>query len=166
MRPDQRDGCRRGGAAVTFPAGSIGPDRTVSPAVLLTRAALADALSAQGLQLVDTQDPFRPPESARLAGAPRAVYRVELPQDPGSGYIVVYEFLDTATAQQAAQEEASYLGSGPGRVNFPLTAKHVLRVVGPSVAVFSWNPDGVVDPGTPKIADALATVGSGVDVPR
>jgi hypothetical protein len=41
-----------------------------------------------------------------------------------------------------------------------------LRVVGPSVAVFSWNPDGVVDPGTPKVADALATVGNGVDVPR
>ena len=44
--------------------------------------------------------------------------------------------------------------------------KHVLRVVGPSVVLFSWNPDGVVDPGTPKIADALGTVGLGVDVPR
>ena len=151
---------------VIIPPGSIGPSRTVGPAVLLTRTTLAQALQAQGLQLQDTQDPFRPPEIAMFATAPRAIYQVVLPQDPGAGYLAVYEFLDPPTATQAANEMAAYLGSGPGRVNYPLAVKHVLRVVGPSVVLFSWNPDGVVDPGTPKIADALGTVGLGVDVPR
>ncbi len=155
-----------GATLVVIPAGSIGPSRTVGPAVLMTRTTLAQALQAEGLQLQDTQDPFRPPEIAMFATAPRAIYQVVLPQDPGAGYLAVYEFLDPPTATQAANEMAAYLGSGPGRVNYPLAVKHVLRVVGPSVVLFSWNPDGVVDPGTPKIADALGTVGLGVDVPR
>jgi hypothetical protein len=153
------------GATVTFPAGSIGPDRTVSPAMDLTRATLFEALGAQQLVLQDTDRPFRPPEGPMLAGAPRAIYQVILPQDPDQGFIVAYEFLDPSQATQAAQEQAAYLASGPGRVNFPIGAVHVIRVVGTAVVLYSWIPEGAEDPAAPRIQEALETVGLAVPVP-
>jgi len=153
------------GATVTFPPGSIGPDRTVSPAMDLTRATLASALGEQRLVLQDTDRPFRPPEGPMLAGAPRAVYQVILPQDPDQGFIVAYEFLDPSQATQAAQEQAAYLASGPGRVTFPLGAVHVIRVVGTSVVLYSWIPEGAEDPAAPRIQDAFETIGLGIEVP-
>jgi len=155
-----------GGQTVTFPPGSIGPNRTVTPAVLLTRAALVDALGQQHLVLQDTQSPFRPPEAAILAAAPRAVYQVILPEDPDQGYIVVYELNDPPLALQAAQEQAAYLATGPGRVNFPIGTVHVIRQVGSSVVLYSWIPGGADDPNTPNIQTALETVGLGVPVPN
>jgi hypothetical protein len=134
--------------------------------VLLTRAALVDALGQQHLVLQDTQSPFRPPEAAILAGAPRAVYQVILPEDLDQGYIVVYELRDPPLALQAAQEQAAYLATGPGRVNFPLGAVHVIRQVGSSVVLYSWNPGGAKDPSTPNVQVALETVGLGVPVPN
>ena len=42
------------GAAVTYPVGSVGPDRTVSPAVAQTRGQLVQVLGGQNLILNDT----------------------------------------------------------------------------------------------------------------
>jgi len=159
-------GCASGnGATVTYPVGSIGPDRTVSPAVAGTRGQLAQALGDKNLILTDTQTPYRPPESAMLASAPRAVYQVTLPADPNGGYIVVYEFADQAQAAQAAAEQQAYLASGPGRVQSPLGTVHVIRQVGTTVVYYSWLPGASQDPGAAAIQAALETIGVGYPVP-
>jgi hypothetical protein len=145
---------------------SVEPTTAVSAAVAQTRLAIANALSQVGLQLDDATEPFRPSESTRLAAAPRAVYQVLLPADPQGGYVVVYEFRDAGAAVDAGNELAGYLANGAVRVQFPLDAQHVIRQVNTTLIFFTWSPAASPDPGTPKIAQALATLGTGFAVPR
>jgi hypothetical protein len=161
-------GCGIGasGVVVTFPPSSVGPAATVSPAVAQTRSAIAAALAPFRLQLDDADRPFRPPESARLASAPRAVFQVVLPADPDGAYIVVYEFRDAAAAVDAGNELAGYIGTGAGRVQFPLDAQHSIRELGTTLIVYSWSPASSPDPGSKAIAEALATLGVGFAPPR
>ena len=153
------------GPVATFPAASIGPDRTVSPAVNLTRASLEQALRDHGLSLANAQVPFRPAEAPRLTDAPRAVYQVVLPNDPAGGFVVVYELPNTDLANQAAQEQAQYLATGPGRVQSSLETVDVIRVVGSTVILYSWIPGEARDPTAAGIQPALETLGLGVQVP-
>lgn len=153
------------GAAVTYPVGSVGPDRTVSPAVAQTRGELARVLGEKNLILADTIAPYRPPESASLASAPRAVYQVTLPADPTDGHIVVYEFSDTAGAAAAAAELQAYLATGPGAVQSPQGTIHVIRQVGTTVVYYGWVPVEAKDPGAADIQAALETLGNGFPVP-
>ena len=153
------------GASVTCPVGSIGPDRTVSPAVGLTRGQIAVALGGQNLILTDTESPYRPPESAMLATAPRAVYQVTLPDDPTGGFIVVYEFADASQAAMAAAEQLAYLATGPGRVQSPLGTVHVIRQVGSTVIYYGWLPGNGDDAGGKAVQTALETLGVGYPVP-
>ena len=151
---------------VTFPPEQPGPSATVSSAVTQTRAAIAAALAASSLQLDDAKQPFRPAESRSLMSAPRAVYQVVLPQDPEGGYIVVYEFRDAAAAVDAGNELAGYLGTGAGRVQFPLDAQHTIRQLGTTLIFYSWAPSTSPDPGSPETAAALSTLGIGFAPPR
>lgn len=151
--------------AVTFPPASVGPDRTVSPAVALTRVALEQALRDRGLALVDVRVPFRPVEGPHLADIPRAVHQAVLPTDPDGGYLVVYEFPDGDRANQAAQTQAAYLASGPGRVQSSLEAEDIIRIVGTTMILYTWIPGEARDPQAPAIKAALETLGYGVDVP-
>jgi hypothetical protein len=114
--------------------------------------------------LSDTQAPVRPPESALLADAPRAVYQVLLPKDPTHGYIVVYEFPDAAAAAAAATQEQAYLASGPGRVQTPQGTVTVIRQLGTSVILYSWLPGASTDDAAPGIQSALETIGVGYPV--
>ncbi len=109
---------------------------------------------------------IRPPESARLRDAPRALYQAVLPDQPDAGFIVVYEFADAAAATDAGNEEAGYLGTGPARVEAPLGTQYVLRALGPTLIVFQWLPAASSDPTASQIAAALATIGIGFAVPR
>ena len=153
------------GASVTYPVGSVGPDRTVSPAVAQTRGQIVQALGGQNLILNDTETPYRPPESAMLATAPRAVYQVTLPKDPTGGYVVVYEFTDSAHAAMAAAEQQAYLATGPGRVQSPLGAVHVIRQAGTTVVYYGWLPGSGDDEGGKAVQAALETLGVGYAVP-
>lgn len=153
------------GPATTMIPASIGPSRTVSPAVALTRGDLERALGERGLALQDVQTPFRPPEGTQLSVAPRAVYQVVLPQDPDGGFLVVYELADPDRAQGAAEEQATYLGTGYGRVQSSLDAVDVIRVVGSTVILYTWVPGTSPDPKAPEIQAALETLGLGVAVP-
>ncbi len=150
---------------VTVPPASVGPERTVSPAVALTRSDLVRVLGERSLNLVDAQVPFRPAEAVTLTDAPRAVYQVILPEDPDGGFIVVYELLDPPTATDAAREQATYLASGPGRVQSALQTVDVIRVVGSTVVLYSWNPEESSDPREPEIQPALETLGLGIPIP-
>lgn len=158
--------CSGGGDAVasTAPA-SLGPASTVTPGIAPTRAELSRVLGELRLTVAEPDVPYRPAEAPTLTGAPRAVYQVILPEDPGAGYIVIYELPDAAAALAAAQEQATYLASGPGRVQTPIGTRHVLRVLGPTVVLYSWHPDAARDPRAPDIEAALETLGTPVDVP-
>lgn len=150
---------------VTVPPASVGPQDTVSAAVDQTRGEVERALRDRGLALTDAQVPFRPAEGARLTDAPRAVYQVVLPADPGGGFVVVYELRDPDLANQAANEQAQYLATGPGRVQSSLETTDVIRVVGNTVILYSWIPGEARDPQAPAIQAALETIGLGVQVP-
>jgi len=150
--------------AGTFPPTSIGPSRTVSPAVDQTRAELVRVLGEANLVLADTQAPVRPAEAPLLAGAPRAIYQVTLPADPTHGFIVVYEFSDSSRAADAAAEEQRYLASGPGRIQTPEGTVHVLRQVGSTVVLYDWLPGAAEDPRAPDIQRVLETLGVGFPI--
>jgi hypothetical protein len=148
------------------PAGpSLGPTRTAGVAAAQTRGELERVLGGRSLILRDTQAPFRPPEDQRFTVAPRALYQVILPQAPTEGFIVVYEFADPAAAAAAAADQAAYLATGPAKVQSAFGARHIIRLVGPTVVLYSWVPGGVEDPLQPDIQAALETLGTGVAVP-
>ena len=142
-----------------------GPSRTVGPAVAQTRADLVRVLGTRNLVLQDSQAAFRPPEDARFTAAPRALYQVILPEAPFEGFIVVYEFGDPTAAAEAATAQAAYLASGPAKVQSAFGARHVLRLVGSTVVLYTWVPNGAQDPRQPDIQAVLETLGSGVPVP-
>ena len=145
---------------------SFGPSRGTTAAVAQTRAAIARVLGERSLQLADPQVPFRPPESALVAAAPRAVYQAVLPDDRNHGFISVYEFTDPAAAGVAGRELADYAGSGPGRVQFPLDTRFVIRQLGSTIVFFTWSPANSADPRTADIQPALETLGTPIPVPR
>lgn len=151
-------------AARSFPVASVGPSRTVSPAVDLTRTELVRVLGAHNLQLADTQVPVRKAESPLLVDAPRAVYQVILPKDPSKGYVVVYEFSDATRAAAAATEQQAYLASGPGRVQTPQGTITVIRQVGATVVLYDWLPGAAQDPSAPDVQTALEDLGTGFPV--
>jgi hypothetical protein len=150
----------------SLPAASLGPATGVTGATAQTRGEIAAALASIGVQFGDATRPYRPPESARLRNAARAVYQVVLPDLPDSGYIVVYEFADATAAVDAGNEEAGFLGTGPARVNFPRDAQHVLRQVGPTLILYTWSPSGSTDPTAGNVASALMKLGIGFTVPN
>jgi len=143
-----------------------GPAMTVTPAVGQTRAAIAAALAPHRLELGDAQQPFKPSESRLTSTAPRAVYQVVLPKDPENGYIIVYEFRDAAAAVDAGNDLAGYLGTGNGRVAYPLDAQHSIRQLGTTLIFYTWSPSTSPDPGSEEIAQALSTLGIGFAPPR
>jgi hypothetical protein len=132
-----------------------GPTRSAGPAVAQTRAELVRALGTKNLVLQD----------ARFTTAPRALYQVLLPQAPQEGFIVVYEFPDPSRASEAATGQAAYLATGPAKVQSAFGARHIIRLVGPTVVLYSWVPEGAEDPLQPDIQAALETLGTGVPVP-
>jgi hypothetical protein len=153
------------GSAV-MPESSATPAPTVSEAVAQTRLQVAGALAAAGYQLQDPKVPFRPPESPSLAAAPRATFQVVLPDDPTHGFIVVYEFPDVSSAATAGSEMAAYLGTGPGRVQFPPDTQHVLRQLGTTLIFYSWSDANSPGPDVARIGRALESVGQGIAIPQ
>lgn len=160
-------GAVESGVAPPSPTGSL-PPAGVTDAVAQTRGAIASALTSAGIgaQFGDATRPYRPAESPRLRDAPRVVYQVLLPDEPDAGFVVVYEFPDTASAVDAGNEEAGYLGTGPAKVQFPPDAEHVLQAVGTTLVLYTWSPTGSSDPTADKVADALRGLGVAFSVPR
>jgi len=158
-------GCGGGeGPIATFPPVSFGTGTTTAATDEAARL-IEEALAAEGLEIAPPALAYRPAESPALAAAPRLVLQVVLPDDPEHGFIVVYELRDPATADAAAREQAAYVGSPIGLVQFPPDSAFVVRTVGPTVVFFSWSAASSPDERTRRIAAALETVGSGVDVP-
>jgi hypothetical protein len=142
--------------------------RTPAPAggaAAATVDRLLDALGAAQLQAGPSPRPYRPPETTALAGVPRTVLQVTLPQDPAHGYIVVYELPSAAQAGAVGREYAAYLGSGVGRVNFPIDTRFTLRQVDSTLVFFHWSPSNWPDPRSAGIQPVIEGVGEPIAVP-
>ena len=159
--------CGSGGGTplATFPPASFGSGATTAAAAE-TRRLVTVALSTEGLQAETPPVVSRPAEAPTLADAPRLVVQALLPDDPQHGYIVIYELRDPSVASATARDQAEYVASGIGFVQFPPDSRFVIRTVGATVIFFAWSPANSPDARTAKIASALESVGTGVDVPR
>ena len=162
-----------GAAVLAGCAGSTGPTfppigSTPQPAGALTDAAnavLTGALGIEGIQVIDAPTPYRPPEGPLFAGAPRTVVQAVLPQDPTHGFIVLYAFGTSQQALAAAQDQAAYVSSGPGKVQFTPGTSFELRVLGNVAIFFAWTPDNAPDPHEASIPLALSQLGDEVPIP-
>lgn len=152
------------GAPTFPPAGATAGPAGGSAAA--TVAEVTRALAARGLQSEPVTQPYRPAEAPQFATAPRTVLRAILPDDPEHGLIVVYEFLGPAAAGAASTEQAAYVASGIGRVQYPPDARFIIRVVGSTAVFFSWSPANSPDPRVESIPAALQSVGAGVPIPN
>jgi hypothetical protein len=151
-------------SAPTFPPA----DSTRAPAgeaTAATRAKIAAALAVEGLQVADAAVAYRPPEGALFASAPRSVVQVQLPDDPTHGFIAVYAFDSPNAALAAAKDQAAYIASGPGNVQFAPGTQFIIRTLGSTALFFSWSPDNAADSRTASIPLALGQVGTDVPVP-
>jgi len=129
-----------------------------------TKALIVAALGAVGLQAVDATKPYRPPEAASLIGAPRSVIQVQLPDDPDHGFIVIYSLGSAVAAEKAAFDQAAYVASGTGGIQFPPGSRFAIRTVGTTMIFFTWSPGASPDERTHLIEDAINTVGLPVPV--
>ena len=152
-------------------APGIGP-RTPPPlsaAASTTADRVAAALGSVGLTataLPPQPVTFRPGESPLLAAAPRLVLQALLPGDPSHGFIVVYDFADDTAAGRRGPRWPPTWPPGPGRIQFPNDARHVLRQVGPTLVFFTWLPAASPDPKVVALAGALETLGTGIPIVR
>jgi hypothetical protein len=159
-------GCGIGATQVSAPPAPTAAVASYPPVIADTRRLVADALGHDGLTLQDATQPYRPPESPSMVGASRGIFQVVLPDDPIHGYFVIYAFRDAATAAAAARDQAAYIGSGPGRIQFPPDTQFVMRQADTTVIVYSWSPANSTDSHAGSIATDLATVGLEVPIPR
>jgi len=84
-------GCAAPRRGPTYPPA----DATPAPAGSQTdaaRALVVGALSGAGLAAGDPGQPFRPPEGAWFAAAPRTVVQVTVPPESSPRFIVLYAF--------------------------------------------------------------------------
>jgi len=158
-------GCGRGSTASGAPQATTAPRPTVTPAVAATLAELTRALGANRLQVAVPQVPYRPGEAREFAAAPRAVVQVVLPDDPTHGYISVYDFATDAAAREAAEAQAAYVASGPGRVQFPPGTRFTIRRLASTVVFYAWSPGSTTDELAPEIEPVLRRIGTEVTVP-
>jgi hypothetical protein len=139
------------------PSGSLVSD--------IARGRVIAALGDRSIGVEDAQAPYRPAEPPLLAGAPRTILQVFLPDDPSAGYIVLYEFPSEAEAATAGRAMADYIASGPGRVYFAPDARFVLRAVSTTLVFYTYAPGSLTNPAAAAaVADALSTIGSEIPV--
>jgi hypothetical protein len=157
----------------TVPAQNIGagptlptPMASLSAEVGGTFALIAQALAPVGLQLLPPTQPYRPSEPPGLVTAARAIQRQSL-AEPDLGYVVVYDFPDSQTANARAHEMATYLASGFGQTNYPLDAQFAISQVGSTIVFTWWAPSRAGgDPLAERGFDAVASVGQPVRVTK
>ena len=119
---------------------------SLPPAVEGTHLALDSALrTGAGVSLDDAPEAYRPAEPPVLAYAPRAVFKVRLPNDPNRLYVLLYSLPDAAAAAGAGREAAAFYASGPALVQFPSGTRFALSQVGEVLVFSAWSPDSTSD---------------------
>ena len=156
------------GAVNNQPGGPTLPTPLASsPAeVQSTQAAISSALAPLAVTLAPPANPYRPSEPIDLTQAPRVVLQESLP-DANTGFVVIYDLPDAATAARVGQELASYLGGGFGQTNYPLDAQFAVNQLG-STLVFTWWSAGLSsnDALAQNAFNAIAGVGQAIPVTK
>jgi predicted small lipoprotein YifL len=155
-------GCGGARLGPTYPPAGATPLAATSETAA-ARAAVIRAVGPTGLVVAAAAQPYRPPEGAWFASAPRTVIELDAPGGGALGFIVVYGFGSAGDAATAAADQASYVSRPTGRVYFPNDARFVLRVVGTSAVFFTWSP-GSGDSRLADVQTALEGLGTGVPV--
>jgi hypothetical protein len=145
------------GVRVTTP--TIAPTGQASE---VTGALVVKALGDAAFQVQAPQTEYRPGESPGLIGVPRRLVQAILPEEPQGGYVVVYELPSANEADRAGRELRSYLGSGPGAIQYPRDTRFVIRRVGQTLVFFPWSAEASPDARVAEMAAALETVGTPV----
>ena len=150
--------------ACSPPSGGLPTPGSGGDPASATKQLIIGALGAVGLQAVDAAKPYRPAETPSLIGAARSVLQVQLPDDPDHGYVVVYSLGSATTAEKVVYDQAAYVASPTGNIQFPPGSHFVLRTVDTTVIFFTWSPGTSPDSRTHLIEDTLNTIGIGVPV--
>lgn len=139
---------------------------SLPPAIEGTHLALDAALrTGAGVGLDDAPEAYRPAEPPVLAYAPRAVFKVRLPNDPDRLYVLLYSFPDTAAAGVAGRDAAAFYASGPALVQFPSGTHLALSQVGEVLVFSAWSPDSTSDRPTAEAAfEVISGFGQAIPV--
>lgn len=151
-------------AACGVPSGNVATPGGGGDAASATGQLIRGALGAVGLQAVDSVKPYRPAEAASVIGTQRSILQVQLPDDPDHGFIVIYSAGSATTAEKVAFDQAAFLSTSAGKIQFPPGSHFVLRTVDTTVIFFTWAPGASPDQRTPLIEQALNTIGIAVPV--
>lgn len=127
-----------------------------------TKQLVISALSGAGVTAAEATKPYRPSETPALTAAPRRIVQAQLANDPNHGFVVIYSFVSAATAEKAAYDQAAYVASPAGQVQFPPGSQFVIRLVDTTMIFFTWAPGASPDLQQQKIEDALNDVGIAV----
>jgi hypothetical protein len=131
-----------------------------------TKQLVISALSGAGVPAAEATKPYRPSETPVLTGTPRSIVQAQLGNDPDHGFVVIYSFVSAATAEKAAYDQAAYVASPAGGVQFPPGSHFVIRLVDTTMIFFTWAPGASPDLQQQKIEDALNGVGIAVPITR
>jgi hypothetical protein len=129
-----------------------------------TKQLVISALGAAGIPAAETTKPYRPSETAALTSAARSIVQAELGNDPGHGFVVIYGFTSAATAEKAGYDQAAYVASPAGRIQFAPGSHFVIRLVDTTMIFFTWSPGTSPDLQQQKVEDALNGLGVGVPI--
>jgi hypothetical protein len=138
---------------------------TIAPtgqATEVTRSLVVRALEAASFQVRDPLAGYRPGESPDLVDVPRKLVEAVTPEDPGAGYVVIYELSSADEADRVGREFLRYLGGGTGAVQYPRDARFVLQRVGQTLVFYAWSVEASPDARVAELAAALETVGTAV----
>jgi hypothetical protein len=131
-----------------------------------TKQLVISALRGAGIPAAEATKPYRPSETPALTAAPRSIVQAQLGNDPDHGFVVVYSFVSAATAEKAAYDQAAYVTSPAGQVQFPPGSHFVIRLVDTTMIFFTWAPGASPDLQQQKVEDALNGVGLAVPISR
>ncbi len=159
-------GCGIGAPGGVAATPSALPQASVSGSIELAHRTIETALRSRELGLIVPTVPFRPAESSALTDVARAVYQVVLADDPGGGFVVIYEFPDPGAAYAAGVIQAAWLASGPGAIQYPAGTTHVLRQLGNTLLSFSYVASASPESRAAEVATVLESVGQGITSPR
>ncbi len=154
----------RDGPTVTFPPSTFGSG-AVTDASTAAQREIDRALGTIGLFSVVPRVPYRPAEAPRFAAAPRTVLQVSVPDVGTSEYISIYEFPDAQSAAMAAREQAAYVASPVGRVQFPTGTDFTIRQLGSTIVLYTFLPQAGLGRSI-EIAKVLRALGTVIEVPR
>jgi hypothetical protein len=139
---------------------------SLTPAIEATHLALDAALRAgAGVGLDAAPEAYRPAEPPTLAYAPRAVFKVRLPNDPDRLYVLLYAFADPPAAARAGRDAAAFYASGPAMVQFPPDTRFALSQVGEVLVFSAWSPGSTSDrPSAEAAFDVVRSFGQAIPV--